>query len=163
MYVRLFTLSWYAMIAMASETTLQLSQRAVRDWREGELSALEIKAGSLLRQKLDIENISISATFAIAVGVQLLDISDSLPTILLPTANDLRTECIISYRLGWSLDPTITVSVATQPTESFRLQGFRRVRTAKFLDPVSTQQMFGFGYAPPPHLPLIGIHDWASH
>jgi hypothetical protein len=52
MYVRLFTLSWYAMIAMASETTLQLSQRAVRDWREGELSALERKTGVVLTQIL---------------------------------------------------------------------------------------------------------------
>jgi hypothetical protein len=43
---------WCTMTIAASALTLQLSQRAVRDWREGELSALERKTGVVLTQIL---------------------------------------------------------------------------------------------------------------
>ncbi|MCX7937697.1 MAG: hypothetical protein N2971_08365 [Chlorobi bacterium] len=133
----------------SDELSLHFSQRSVRDWREGEISALEAKVMSTITSRITFDALTIASQINCSIGVQSLDISDTLPPLVLPTANDLRVECTVRYRLGWLLDPTFTFTATTQVTESFRLQGLQRIRTAKFGDPISTHQSFGLGYAPP--------------
>ncbi len=160
-----FTLTLCCIPLLASELTVQVAQRAVRDWREGELSALEVRLGTLIEHKARLNNFEFTSTITATLGIQSLDLADSLPVILLPTTNDLRTDCTFRYRLGWMLDPTVTLSLVTQPTESFRLNGLQRIRTAKFLDPVCTQQTFSIGYAspPPPHFFIVRVEYATWH
>lgn len=61
--------------------------------------------------------------------------------------NDILGEAVLVLPLGWKIDPYIGANFRTAITESFLYRKGTRVRTAKFWDPVISQQTFGLAYA----------------
>ena len=53
----------------------------------------------------------------------------------------------MKYPLGWKLDPFFSASFTTQLTESFMMVKDEKTASAKFWDPVTSQQDWGFAYS----------------
>jgi hypothetical protein len=66
---------------------------------------------------------------------------------LLPTDNSVGGEGVLTYPLGWKIDPYFSSSFITQITESFVLTKYEKRATANFWDPVTSQQAWGFEYS----------------
>lgn len=125
-------------------TNLTFSQSSVYDWKEGEKSAFDLKFGANLR--LNFEQPSLfrwTSTLKLNVGVQQ-ESSDLFPAgYIKATDNELFGEAVLVFALGWKIDPFISGTFRTQPTESYRLLTSQRIRTAKLWDPVTSQQAIG--------------------
>jgi hypothetical protein len=147
--MRLLALLSLAMpIAAAQEQGmgLELLQQALRDWKEGERHSLTARAWSKLLPAITLGRWRLDATVRLSYGLQYLDLGDTLPSLVLPSENEVTTEFRAVLRWGWLLDPYIAVGCSTVLGESFRLQGLRRIRTARWWDPVTSSQSFGFAY-----------------
>ncbi len=125
---------------------LELLQQAFRDWKEGERNSLSARAWSELSSAITIGRWHLAATARLSYGLQYLDAGDSLPPLFLPSENDGATELRLTLKQGWLLDPYIAAGLSTVLGESFRLQGMRRTRTARWWDPVTSSQSIGLGY-----------------
>ncbi|GBD06609.1 hypothetical protein HRbin21_00404 [bacterium HR21] len=79
-------------------------------------------------------------------GVQYLELGEELPSLVIPSDNELRLEGRLRWRRGWILDPYVTVGCSTALGRSWRLQGLRRVETARWGDPLVWWQSLGAGY-----------------
>ena len=116
------------------------------DWKQGKRQAFEISTGIDSKNEFKIDTLQFDLNFKYRLGF-ILENGDKLPEdFVRPTDNEIFGETIMKYPLGWTLDPYISTSVQTQVTESFRLMKENPVRTAKFWDPITTQQSLGFAY-----------------
>ena len=125
---------------------LHVAQRAVREWREGERMSLE---GTLRLETAPVlrwGRWQLQPRVRLRYGVQYLQLGEELPSLLLPTDNELRLEGTLQWRRGWILDPYVTVGCSTALGRSWRLQGLRRVETARWGDPLVWWQSLGVGY-----------------
>ena len=83
-------------------------------------------------------------------------------SIINPTDNELFGEAILKYPLGWTLDPYVSAAFRTQVTESFYLQKDMLSRKAKFWDPVTSMQAFGFSFYSKSGRDKIGLRSGFS-
>lgn len=133
-------------VAREQKAGLELLQQAFRDWKEGERNSLTARAWSELFPAITMGRWHLAATVRLSYGLQYLDLGDTLPSLLLPSENDVTTELRLTLKQGWLLDPYVAAGFSTVLGESFRLQGMRRTRTARWWDPVTSSQSIGFGY-----------------
>jgi hypothetical protein len=164
--MRLLALLSLAMpIAAAQEQRmgLELLQQALRDWKEGERHSLTARAWSELLPAITLGRWRLAATVRLSYGLQYLDLGDTLPSLVLPSENEVTTEFRAMLRWGWPLDPYIAVGCSTVLGESFRLQGLRRIRTARWWDPVTSSQSFGFAYGGTHGACPNGSYGWAPN
>lgn len=116
------------------------------DWKQGRRQALEVATGIDSKNEFEIDTIQIDMNFRFKLGL-ILENGDKVPEeIIRPTDNELFFESMLKYPLGWTLDPYISTTVLTQITESFRISSGAPARTAKFRDPITTQESLGFAY-----------------
>jgi len=64
----------------------------------------------------------------------------------IPTDNIFGSEAVMTYPLGWKLDPFFSASFFSQIVPSFMISNNEKLMTAKFWDPVTAQQTWGFEY-----------------
>jgi len=135
-----------AVQAQPNAVGIQLSQRAVRDWREGERMSLEASTRIELTPRLGWRRWQLQPRLRLTYGLQYLDMGDTLPALVLPSDNELRAELTGTYTAGWKLDPFISAGVTTAVGSSYRLQNLRRIETARWGDPIVIHQTAGVGY-----------------
>ncbi len=128
----------------ALNTNLTFSQSSVYDWKEGGKSAFDLKFGGNLRLNYELPSLlRLSSTLKFNIGVQQ-ESSDLFPAgYIKATDNELFGEAALTFALGWKVDPFVSATFRTQPTESYRLMTTQRIRTAKLWDPVTSQQAIG--------------------
>ncbi len=125
-------------------TNLTFAQSSVFDLKEGEKNSFDFKIGTTLRLLYELpKTLKFTSHIRINIGVQQ-ERSELFPEgYIKSTDNDILGESAMTFLLGWKIDPFISATLRTQPTESHRLTQTHRVRTMKFWDPVVSQQTIG--------------------
>ena len=118
------------------------SQSAFENWNQGKTNSLTANSSFDIKQEILIDTINLKIQFEADFGVKYL--KDENQATLLPTENRLLGEVLLTYPAGWQVDPFVSASFSTQLTESFRMLNGKKVRTAHFGDPVTSQQSLGF-------------------
>lgn len=129
----------------AQPTTFRLTaaQSSVSDWKEGTRSSLDITSALHVKHTWRGEALALAATLRAALGGTRQHLGEATAPVLLPTDNDIFAEAALSHPLRWKIDPFLSASIRTQITESFRMVGQKRSRTAALWDPVTTLQSAG--------------------
>ncbi|MFN9302814.1 MAG: hypothetical protein ACK6BZ_09110 [Candidatus Kapaibacterium sp.] len=125
-------------------TNLTFAQSSVYDLKEGEKNSFDFKIGTTLRLLYELpKTIKFTSHIRINIGAQQ-ERSELFPEgYIKSTDNDFLGESAITFLLGWKVDPFISATLRTQPTESYRLTQTQRLRTMKLWDPVVSQQTIG--------------------
>ena len=129
-----------------TQLSLSFSQTAVDDWKQGKRQTFEINNSLDSRMNFKIDTFCVQINLKYDIGLLLDKSEKNEKDHLMPTDNNLFGEIVLKYPLNWQIDPYISSSVRTQITESFRLSKDKLIRTAKFWDPVTSQQAIGFSY-----------------
>ena len=131
-----------------SQTTFSLtaSQSYNNDYQSGERNSFDICANINGKNKIEIKPILLFVNYKLAVGI-LYEKSDKFENKRVrPTDNELFYELIAKYPLGWKIDPYISFNLRTSITEAMRYSNNKKIKSAKFWDPVNTQEAFGLAY-----------------
>lgn len=122
---------------------LTAAQSSVSDWKEGTRSSLDITSALNVKHTWREDAFALAATLRAALGGTRQHLGEATAPVLLPTDNDIFAEATLSHPLRWKIDPFVSASLRTQITESFRMVGQKRTRTAALWDPVTTMQSAG--------------------
>ncbi len=123
------------------------SQSISEDWRQGEKRNLQFNTSVDHRSYFHIDTLKVDIEFRFMLGYLMEDFNDSKESFLYPTANNIYGQLMLSYPLGWRMDPYVSVNTTTQPVVSYRQLEERFMRTAKFWDPVTIRESMGFAYS----------------
>jgi hypothetical protein len=129
-----------------SRFNLNVSQSYSDDWQTGKMHSVEISSNGDFRFKCKIDTLDASLNIRYAVGAAYDKPSDSANAYSRPTDNDLFTELVVKYPLGWKMDPYISFSGQTQIMEAFKYSRGNVIKTANFRDPVTTIESLGFAF-----------------
>jgi hypothetical protein len=135
------------MVYSQTKVALTLTQSAINDWQQGERTAFEITNSLDYKYKYKIDTLNLAISLRYALGIQYLKNENINVAFVIPTDNDIFGELLLSYPLGWKLDPFISTSFRTQLTESFIIIKDSKKRTANLWDPVISAQSFGFSFS----------------
>ena len=131
---------------LRSSSNLSFAQSSAYDWKEGEKGLFDIKLALNERLSYSSKLLRCSSLVRVNLGVQRETAEQYPQGILKPTDNELFSEYLVALPFGWKVDPYFSANVRTQVTESFRFVKDKATRTAKFWDPVTSQQAAGFTY-----------------
>jgi hypothetical protein len=125
--------------------SLFFSQSLNDDWKMGKYESFEISSNNDINLKLSFaNNFTFETKNKISLGCKYETYENNPQNDILPTDNLIQSENTLKYLLGWKIDPYINFTANTQITESFRKSQNVKVATAKFRDPATTQEGFGF-------------------
>ena len=124
--------------------SVSASQSATDDWKQGKVQSLTTNSALDYKQVILIDTLKLKFQFKSSIGVKYTNTEKKETETFLPTDNKLFSEGVLTYPVGWKVDPFISASFSTQLTESFRMLKDDKVRTAMLWDPVTSQQSFGF-------------------
>jgi hypothetical protein len=128
--------------------TIGLSQSAINDWKQGEVSGFEFSSSLNLRTSFHLDSLFLlRLNFRYAMGVQYASNKDNDFDYFMPTDNLLFGETVFVYPVGWKLDPCVSAQFTTQFVESYKYVKGERVRTASLWDPVTSIETFGFEFS----------------
>jgi hypothetical protein len=132
-------------VCTQSNISLTFSQTSIEDWKQGRRQSFEINSMLNYNYDFEIDTISFDFTTRLNLGY-IMENGDRVQNdAVRPSMNAAFAELIVKYPIGWTLDPYISGSISTQITESFiAMQELRR--TAKWWDPVTSQESIGFAY-----------------
>lgn len=122
------------------------TQSTINDWQQGNVNSLETLLGLDYQQIINIDTFRLRSRITISYGTIYKKDDKLLTETFLPTENKFSGEAVLSYPIGWKIDPFISASFQTQISESFKLVKDNKLRTAKFWDPVVAQQSLGFEF-----------------
>ncbi len=135
----------YNSIFFQTNFALTVSQNSSEDWKKGKIQAVEILQKFDTENKLSLVPFLFRYELDYAVGFIYKKEGEEIGYAL-PTENNFFIECMISYPIKWKLDPFFSSSAKTQLIQSFRKYKDEKKPTAKFWDPITTQQSLGFAY-----------------
>ncbi|ROL56676.1 hypothetical protein D9V86_12720 [Bacteroidetes/Chlorobi group bacterium ChocPot_Mid] len=135
--------------------SMAVSQTAVNDWKQGEVvsfdwnSAWDFRKSASFDFSENMKNDSLLLRFRFyfASGVLYKNDKKNKYDYFLPTDNIFGSEAVLVEPLGWKLDPFFSASFFTQIVPSFIVANKELQMTAKFWDPVTAQQTWGFEYS----------------
>jgi hypothetical protein len=127
--------------------SLTFMQMMAEDWKQGKCQTFELSNSFDGRYEYKIDTLEIDIRFKYNIGIIFEDSETAADDFVRPTSNDFFGELGLTYPIGWTINPFISGSAQSQITESFRITQKIPVRTAKFWDPITTQENFGFAYA----------------
>ncbi|MCK5741791.1 MAG: hypothetical protein KAH48_06200, partial [Chlorobi bacterium] len=108
---------------------------------------LEAASAMDFRERIHIDTLLLKIQFKYAAGMLYKKDEKNNRETAMPTDNRLFGEGVLTYPIGWKLDPFFSASFNTQITESFRMVGDNREATASLWDPVTSIQSWGFEYS----------------
>jgi hypothetical protein len=125
---------------------LSFIQSASGNWSSGEENFFTAKINGRSFGESKLGKYRLRRTVTLDVGARYArDSLDYEPWRV--SENLFFAEGLLSYIVGWSINPYLSASVRTPITESFYYRGPTRTRTASFWDPGTTQESVGFNYA----------------
>jgi hypothetical protein len=127
--------------------SMALSQSAVNDWKQGEVTQIEFSSSMDLRENIHIDTLLFKFRFQYNVGNLYKDDKKNGMDYYMPTDNNYSLEGVLIYPIGWKLDPYFSASFNTQIVESYKITKNEKIPTAKHWDPVISQQSCGFAYS----------------
>jgi ribosome-associated translation inhibitor RaiA len=130
---------------IALNISLFFSQTINDDWKMGKYESFEISSNNDFNLKLSFaNNFNFESKNKISIGCKYETYGNNPQNDILPTDNLIQSENTLKYLLGWKIDPYFNFGLNTQVTESFRKFQNDKIATAKFRDPATTQEGFGF-------------------
>jgi hypothetical protein len=123
------------------------TQSIAEDWKQGVKKNLQLITGFDHKSSFNIDTVKIDIELRFNLGYLLENFDDEAEKFFYPTMNDIYGQMMVSYPLGWTMNPFMSVSSQTQPVESFRKMNDKLIRTAKFWDPVTIRESMGFCYS----------------
>jgi hypothetical protein len=129
-----------------SDLSLSLAQGYNSDFLSGERSTLDLSLLHNLKEQFNISIFDVLINSKLAIGVRYDESSKLDKSYIVPTDNEIFGETVIKYPVGWLLDPFISANVRTQVTETMMIANKKKIKTAKFWDPITTQQSLGLAY-----------------
>ncbi|MBX3044394.1 MAG: hypothetical protein KIT33_13205 [Candidatus Kapabacteria bacterium] len=130
-----------------SDLSVSLAQGYNADFMSGERSTLDVSLIHSLKEVFNISVFDISINSRLAIGVRYDKSSKLDKSYILPTDNEVFGESVVKYPAGLLIDPYISANARTQVTESMLIANKKKFKTAKFWDPITTQQSFGLAYS----------------
>lgn len=125
--------------------SLFLSQSINDDWKMGKYQTFEISTNNDFILRLSFfNNLKFESKNKISMGCKYETYENNPQNDILPTDNLIQSDNTLVYQLGWKIDPYLNFGLNTQVTESFRKIQNNKIATAKFRDPATTQEGFGF-------------------
>jgi hypothetical protein len=124
--------------------TMTFAQSAINDWQQGNFNCLEANTTFDFNQVIYIDTLKVKSQLKGALGFLYKKESKTSLETYLPTENKIYNEIVLSYPLGWKVDPFFSFSIATHTIESYKYVNKIKVVTANFWDPVTLQQNLGF-------------------
>ena len=129
-----------------SDLSLSLAQGYNSDFLSGERSTLDLSLLHNLKEQFEFSVFEYNINSKLAIGVRYDKSSKLDKSYIVPTDNELFGENVIKYPVGWLMDPFISANVRTQVTETMMIANKKKFKTAKFWDPITTQQSLGLAY-----------------
>lgn len=122
-------------------TTLNISQIAFSNWTKGGENSLawSVEETFILKYTApywNVKNELSSAYGQTKVGGRNFRVTD----------NELYMETLISYGIGWKVDPYISNTVRTQVTAGYTYTDTSKTEVTNFFDPAYLTQSLGFTY-----------------
>lgn len=124
--------------------TLTFSLSAINNWQQGKFNSIEANSTFEYNQTIFIDTLKIKTQLKGALGFLYKKDSKTSFETYLPTDNKINSEIILSYPIGWKVDPFFSFCIATHTIESYMYINQVKIITCDFWDPVTLQQNFGF-------------------
>ncbi len=129
-----------------TQINLMFAQSATDNWKQGKSQSFEALLSGDLQHSILIDTFRFRSHLNISYGTIFLNNDKSDDYQVLPTENKLVADAILSYPIGWKVDPFISLSINTQISESFKNVNNENIRTASFRDPISILESLGFEF-----------------
>ena len=132
----------------ANDTRFSLTfmQMMAEDWKQGKRQTFELSNSFDGKYDYKIDTLELDFRLKYNIGIIFEDSEIAPDDFIRPTNNDFLLESGVTYPIGWTVNPFFSASAKSQITESFRINQKNPIRTAKFWDPITTQQNIGFAY-----------------
>lgn len=123
------------------------ASQAVSDtWRTGKTQSLEFVSAMDLRERIKLDTFLLKIQCKYAAGMLYKKDERQNYEEIMPTENTIFGEGVLSYPIGWKLDPYFSASFCTQITTAFIMKKNIKESTAALWDPVTSIQSWGFEY-----------------
>lgn len=129
-----------------TDISLTASQTYMDDWKLGVRRAFDVSYLAKGKYNYQIDTLLISLNYKLAIGFLYEDSDRIEKSRVYPTVNELFIEPLFKYNIGWKVDPYLSFTLRTQVTEAVRYMQEQKIVTAKFWDPITTQQAIGLAY-----------------
>lgn len=128
----------------SSQFDLYFSQASSEDWRNGNVTFFEGGGAILVNESFKIDTLDITYNLRLKAAYRFQN--NSANQFIVPSENEIFSELIIKYPMGWVLDPYVSTGLISQPLVSFQISNNNLIKTASWRDPVTTNQSLGFAY-----------------
>lgn len=135
-----------ANLKLTNTLSLTASQSYTNDYQSGERSSFDVSLGINGKNLWIFEDFMLDGNYKFALGFLFEKSSKFKKERTTPSDNELFVETILKYKLGWKLDPYISFNLRSILTEALKYSGDKKITTADFWDPVTTQEGLGFAF-----------------